>query len=101
MGSQSRSVSDLALVFVVRIWHRRSAPPFPANLYTPVKLVKIDGPGEHQQSGGDQVLAPLTHAGEPRARNDSHAFGSDVVAALRDLAQMINERLQFESLGGE
>jgi hypothetical protein len=74
------------------------APTLPTNLYTPVKLVKIDGPGEHQQPGGDQVLAPLTHAGEPRARNDSHAFGSDVVAALRDLAEMINERLQLGRL---
>jgi hypothetical protein len=33
--------------------------------------------------------------GEPCARDDAGAFGADVVTALRDLAEMIDQRLQL------
>jgi hypothetical protein len=37
----------------------------------------------------------------PRASDHSGAFGSDVIAALRHLAQMISERPQFWPSRGE
>jgi Transposase len=46
------------------------------------------------------MIAPLP-AGEPCTGNDAGAFGADVVAALRNIAKMIYQRLQIGPLRGE
>jgi hypothetical protein len=51
--------------------------------------------GEHQQARGDEVFASQCGIGEPAIGNDSGALGADIVAALRHVAEMINQRLQF------
>jgi hypothetical protein len=55
-----------------------------------VKLIKINVTGEHQESGCDQVLASPCGASKPATGDDAGALGSDVVAALRYLADVIN-----------
>jgi len=40
-------------------------------------------------------------ASEPPASNDAGAFGPDVIAALSDLAKVVDERLKFGTLRGE
>src|SRR5829696_6256446 len=63
--------------------------------------VKIDIAGEHQQSGGDEFVTLPDRASEPPASNDAGAFGPDVIAALSDLAKVVDERLKFGTLRGE
>jgi hypothetical protein len=72
----------------------------PTNPHPLVELVKINGPGEHQQACGDEFLTSPHGAREPGPGDDSGAFGAEVVAALRYLAEMINQRLQFRSSRG-
>jgi hypothetical protein len=46
--------------------------------------------GKHEQACGDQFVALSGDTGEPPAGDYPGAFGADVVAALGDLAEMIN-----------
>jgi hypothetical protein len=48
------------------------------------------GPASIRKPGCDQLFASPRLAGEPRARNHAGTLGADVVAALRNLPQMIN-----------
>jgi hypothetical protein len=57
-------------------------------------------PCEHQQAGRYEFLAAPGGAREPGTGKDAGALGSDVVAALRYLAEMINQGLQFGASGG-
>jgi hypothetical protein len=52
-------------------------------------------------AGHDQVFASPGGVGEPPTRDDSGALGADVVASLRHLAEMINQRLQFGPFRGQ
>jgi hypothetical protein len=58
-------------------------------------------PGEHQKPCRDEVLASPGGTSEPAAGDGSGAFCADIVAALRSLPQVINQRLQFWPSGGE
>ena len=71
------------------------AATLPTNPHPLVEFVKINRAGEHQQAGGDQFLTSPHGAREPATGDDSGALGADVVAALRCVAEMINQRLQF------
>jgi hypothetical protein len=51
--------------------------------------------GEHRQPSPYQFLTSPYGAREPGTGDDPGAFGADVVAALRYLAEVINEGLQF------
>ena len=64
-------------------------------------FIKINIASEHEEPSGDQLLAPPDWGGEPGAGDGSGALGSDVVAALCHLAEVIDQRLQFGSLCGE
>src|SRR5215217_9732608 len=79
----------------------RPAPTLPTHPNPAVKFVKIDIAGEHQQSGGDEFVTLPDRASEPPASNDAGAFGPDVIAALSDLAKVVDERLKFGTLRGE
>jgi hypothetical protein len=57
--------------------------------------------GEHQQPGRYHVLTSPHRAREPGTGDDPGAFSSDVVAALRYLTEVIDQRLQFGPSGGE
>jgi hypothetical protein len=91
----------MGLLAALRVRLRCSPPTFPTDSYPSVEFVKVNGAGEHQQPGGDDILTALAYAGEPATGDDSGALGADVVAALRGLAEMINQRLQFGAFGGE
>jgi hypothetical protein len=90
LGIASSFVLGLVLAFWVG--HGRPAPTLPTHSNPPVKFVQIDRPGEHQKTGRDEFLASPGGAREPTAREDSGALDADVVAALRHLAKMINQR---------
>jgi hypothetical protein len=45
--------------------------------------------------------SPPPYAAEPSTGNHPDAFGADVIASLRNLSEMINQRLQLGPLGGE
>jgi hypothetical protein len=45
---------------------------------------------EHEKSSRNQVLPSPGRTGEPGTGNDASALGSDVVATLGHLAEMIN-----------
>jgi hypothetical protein len=90
-----RSVSRLGQ------WDHRPAPTLPTLPHPPVKFVKINMPGQHQQSGGDEFLASPDRPGEPSAGDGPGALGAKVVAALRQLAEVIDQRLEFGPFGGE
>jgi hypothetical protein len=47
---------------------------------------------EHKKSGRDQVLTRPDRLGEPCTGDDSSTLGTDVIAALRLLTKMINQR---------
>jgi hypothetical protein len=74
-------------------------PPTPAPKASTASSSKPNGSAA--VPGSDKVLASLTDAGEPGTGEDSGAFDADVVAALRHLAEMINQRLQFGAFRGE
>jgi hypothetical protein len=79
-----------------RFWRdrSRSAATFPTGPHPPVKLVKINRPGQHQQARCDEFLASPATSSEPATGNHAGAFGAEVAAALSYLAEMINQRLQ-------
>jgi hypothetical protein len=56
--------------------------------------------GEHQQTRRYQILTSPGGARELTTRKDSGALYADVVAALRHLAKMINQGLEFGASGG-
>jgi hypothetical protein len=58
---------------------------------------KINGPGQHHQSGGDDVLASPATSGEPGTGDHAGDLDAEVITALRHLTEMINQRLQFGS----
>jgi hypothetical protein len=72
----------------------------PTSPHTPVKFVKINMTGQHQQSGRDEVFASPSGAREPGTGDGSGALYADVVASLRDLTKVINQRLQFGPFRG-
>jgi hypothetical protein len=57
-------------------------------------------PGEHQQAGCYQFLTSPRGAREPGTGDGSGAFSADVVAALRHLGEVVDQRLQFGPFGG-
>jgi hypothetical protein len=73
-----RSVSLLG-----RTDHRPS-PTLPTLPHPPVKLVKINMPGQHEQVGGDEFLTPSSGFGEPPAGYGPGALHADIVAASCD-----------------
>jgi hypothetical protein len=56
-------------------------------------------PGQHQQPGCYEFLALPCGACEPATGDGAGALGSDVVAALCDLGEAINQQLQFGPVG--
>jgi hypothetical protein len=56
--------------------------------------------GEHQQARRYQFLAAPGSVCEAATGDDPGAFGSDVVAPLRYLAEVIDQGLQFGPSGG-
>jgi hypothetical protein len=75
----------------------RSAASFPTSPDPPVELVKINGPGQHHQSGGNDVIASPATSGEPGIGDHAGDLDAEVITALRHLTEMINQRLQFGS----
>jgi hypothetical protein len=73
----------------------------PTRPHPAVQFVKINRPGEHQQSGRNEVLPPPGGAREPGTGDDSGALYADIVAALRYLTKVINQRLEFGAFRGE
>jgi hypothetical protein len=59
------------------------------------------GPASIKSPAAYEVFAPPCTAGEPATGKDAGAFDADVVAALRHLAEMIDQGLEFGSFGGE
>jgi hypothetical protein len=77
-----------------------AAATLPTRPHPAVEFVKINRPGQHQQSGRDEVFASPGATREPTTGKDAGAFDADVVAALSHLTQVIDQRLQFGPLGG-
>ena len=71
---------------------RRTTLTLPTHLNPVVQLVKINISAEHEKPGGDQLLPSPHRTGKPRSGDYARTFGPDVIAALRLLRQMINER---------
>jgi hypothetical protein len=94
-------VANRGVVSAVRVRHCRSAATLPTSPHPPVEFVKINRPGQHQQSGRDQVFASLAGSGEPATGDDSGAFDADVVSPVRHIAEMISEWLQLGPPRGE
>jgi hypothetical protein len=67
-----------------------AAATLPTGPHPPVQFVKINGSGERQQPGRDEVFAAPGAAREPGTGKDAGALYADVVAALRRLAEIIN-----------
>ena len=84
-----RPTRTVELLASLAVRHRGATLPLPADPYPPVKLVQIDVSGEHQQARRYEVLASLTYCSEPPTGDGSGALYSDVVAALRDLTEVI------------
>jgi hypothetical protein len=77
-------------------WHIRSsgsAPSLPSGPYPPVEFIKVNGSGEHQESGCDQLVTLPDRASEPPAGDDAGTFGADVIAALGLFGQVVDEGL--------
>lgn len=53
------------------------------------------GPGQHQQARRDEFLASLFYGGKPATGDDPGALNADVIAALRHLADVIDQWLEF------
>jgi hypothetical protein len=77
------------------------AATLPTDPHPLVKFVKINVTGEHQQARGDEFLTSAGRIGEPGPSDHAGAFGADVITALRHLAEMINQRLQFRPSRGQ
>ena len=77
------------------------AATLPTDPHPLVKFVKINGTGQHQQARGDEFLTSAGRIGEPGPSDHAGAFGADVITALRHLAEMINQRLQFRPSRGQ
>src|SRR5829696_8923814 len=75
--------------------HSGSAATFPTGPDPPVKFVKINRAGQHQQSRGDQVLTTPATSGEPGTGDHAGDLGPDVITTLHYLAEMINQWSQF------
>ena len=71
------------------------AATLPTNPHPLVEFVKINMAREQQQPCCDEFLTSPHAASEPRASDDSGAFGAEVIPALSHLAEMIDQRLQF------
>jgi hypothetical protein len=82
------------------VWNICAAATLPTRPHPPVEFVKINRPGQHQQSRSDEVFASPCAAREPTTGKDASAFDADVVAALSNLTQVIDQRLKFGPLGG-
>jgi hypothetical protein len=93
-----RARPELLAGWAVR--HCRAAATFPTDPHPPVKLVKINRPGQHQQPCCDEFLTSPGDTGEPATGDDPNAFCAEVVAALGHLGEVINQRLQFGLLRG-
>jgi hypothetical protein len=70
-------------------------PSLPAEAHPFVQLVKVDRSGEHQKTSGDQLFVLPSRVGESRTRNDAGALGADIVTAMRDLAEAVDQGLQL------
>ena len=77
-----------------------SEATLPTRPHPPVKFVKINMTGEHQQTRRYQVFASPRGAREPGTGKDSRALDADVVAAPSHLTQVIDQRLEFGPSGG-
>jgi hypothetical protein len=79
------------------VWvrHRCTTPTLPANTDPLVLLVLINSPSKHQQPGSNQVMTPPAYTTEPSTCDHTGTFSADVVAALRNIPKMIDQRLQF------
>jgi hypothetical protein len=88
---------------IVSWWARTEylrAATLPTNPHPPVQFVKINRSGQHQQTRRYQILTSPGGAREPGTGDGSGAFDADVVAAMRYLAEMINQGLEFGPFGG-
>jgi hypothetical protein len=77
-----------------------AAATLPTNPHPRVQFVKINRSGQHQQTRRYQILTSPGGAREPGTGDGSGAFDADVVAAMRYLAEMINQGLEFGPFGG-
>jgi hypothetical protein len=78
-----------------------AAATLPTNPHPLVEFVKINMTGEHEQTCCYEFFAAPVLAGAPCAGDGSGALCPDVVAALRHLLEMINQRLQSGPSGGK
>ena len=57
--------------------------------------------GDDEHPGGDQLIANVSgRPGIPRPRGDARSLGEDVVAAIGDLAQLLDGFVEVAALGG-
>ena len=75
--------------------HHRPAPTLPTPTRPPIEFVKINMPGEHQESRRNVFSTSPGGAGKPATGDGSRAFRTNVVAGLGRLTDVINQRLQF------
>ena len=75
--------------------------PCPALLLVIVEWESATASGEDQHRGTDQLIADVSgRAGIPRPGSDASGLGKDVVAAIGDLAQLLNGFVEVAALGG-